>query len=275
MTRSPIAFVSTVTVEQETAYLEALSMAMDGEELRPYREMTPSQRAATEIAIVANPLPMEIDGLPSLMWIQSLWAGVERLVLELGNSTAPIVRLVDPSMARTMAESVLAWVYFLQREMPAYRSQQAAKLWRQHTYRPPSAIKVGLLGHGVMGAAAAARLKDAGFGVAAWSRSLKEQSGIQTFTGADGLAQMLSISDIIVCLLPLTAQTRGLMDATRFAQMKPGAALINFARGPIVVTKDLVAALDQGRLSHAVLGQRFRGSNHIRLPQRACRTKCG
>ena len=200
-----------------------------------------------------NPDPADVMGLPNLALVHSLWAGVERLVSELGPSAPPIVRLVDPELARTMSEAVLAWTYYLQRDMPAYAAQQRERVWRQLPYRKPSDITVGLLGLGALGSASARRLTEAGFRVVGWSRSPKELSSVETFSGEPGLTALLGASDVVVCLVPLTSETRGLLNAGRFALMKPGAALINFARGPVVVASDLLEALDSGRLSHAVL----------------------
>ncbi len=152
-----------------------------------------------------------------------------------------------------MAEAVLAWTYYLQRDMPAYRENQQKALWQELDYRHPREMIIGLLGLGALGTAAAERLTHAGFNVAGWSRSAKVIEGVETLTGDAGLQALLEKSDILVCLVPLTDATRGLLDAGRLAAMKPGAALINFARGAVIVADDLIAALDSGRLSHAVL----------------------
>ena len=249
-----IAFLGNLDAEEEAEFLAALAASLPEETIRPFRHLSVEERTAIRIAIVANPDPAEVALLPNLAWIHSLWAGVERLVRDLGASGVPIVRLVDPELARTMAEAVLAWTYYLQRDMPAYRRQQEAGTWRQLAYRPPGATTVGILGLGTLGGAAAERLVGAGFRVAAWSRSPKDvPPGVTGFSGPEGLAGLLASSDIAVCLLPLTAETRGLLDAGRISAMKPGAALINFGRGPIVATDALLAALDSGHLSHAVL----------------------
>lgn len=250
----PIAFLGNLDADEEAGFLAALAAALPEETIRPFRALSAAERAGIRIAIVANPDPAEVAQLPNLAWIQSLWAGVERLVRDLGPDSAPIVRLIDPELARTMAEAVLAWTYYLQRDMPAYRRQQEAATWRQRAYRPPGEVTVGLLGLGALGSAAADRLVQAGFRVAAWSRSPKDvPPAVTGFSGLGALRDLLGASDVVVCLLPLTGETRGLLDAGRLAAMKPGAGLINFGRGPIVVTDALLAALDAGRLSHAVL----------------------
>ncbi|AWN50795.1 glyoxylate/hydroxypyruvate reductase A [Methylobacterium sp. 17Sr1-1] len=250
----PIAFLGNLDAEEEADFLAALAAAMPAETVRPFRTLSAEERAGIRIAIVANPDPAEVALLPNLAWIQSLWAGVERLVRDLKGNGVPIVRLIDPELARTMAEAVLAWTYYLQRDMPAYRRQQEAGTWRQRAYRPPAEVTVGFLGLGALGSAAAGRLTGAGFRVAAWSRSPKDlPPGVTGFSGPEGLTGLLAASDVAVCLLPLTEATRGLLDGERLAAMKPGAALINFGRGPIVATDALLAALDAGQLSHAVL----------------------
>lgn len=250
---SPIAFVSRMNAETEAVWKHALRAAMPEEEILAFSELTNEQRGAVDFAIVANPDPADIAALPGLTWIHSLWAGVERLVLELGDKAPPIVRLKDPELSRVMAEAVLAWTYYLQRDMPAYRDNQQKTLWQEFDYRHPREMTVGLLGLGALGTAAAERLRHAGFNVAGWSRSAKAIDGVETLTGDDGLQTLLEKSDILVCLVPLTDATRGLLDAGRLAAMKNGAALINFARGAVIIAEDLIAALDSGRLSHAVL----------------------
>lgn len=248
-----IALVTRLSPEAEREWLERLAAAMPGEEIVPFGALAAGERAGVEIAIIANPDPADLAQLPGLVWVQSLWAGVERLVAELGDFRPPVVRLVDPELARTMGEAALAWVYYLFRDMPAYAAQQRAGEWRQHPYRRPERVTVGLLGLGELGAAAAARLRHAGFNVAGWSRSPKDLPGVTCRSGEDGLTQTLAASDILLCLLPLTGETRNLLDARRLALLPRGAKLINFARGPIVDTDALVAALDRGDLGHAVL----------------------
>lgn len=250
---SPIAFVSRMNAETEAVWKQALRAAMPQEDILSFSELTDEQRRAVDFAIVANPDPADIAALPGLTWVHSLWAGVERLVLELGDKAPPIVRLKDPELSRVMAEAVLAWTYYLQRDMPAYRENQQKALWQELDYRHPREMTIGLLGLGALGTAAAERLTHAGFNVVGWSRSAKVIEGVETLTGDAGLQALLEKSDILVCLVPLTDATRGLLDAGRFAAMKQGAALINFARGAVIVADDLIAVLDSGRLSHAVL----------------------
>lgn len=253
MKTGKIALVTRLSPEGEQMWLDRLSAAMPGEDIRAFGSLAPEERAAVEIAIVANPDPADLAQLPGLAWVHSLWAGVERLVAELGDFRPPIVRLVDPELARTMSEAALAWTYYVFRDMPLYAAQQREAQWIQHSYRRPDQTTVGVLGLGELGAAATTRLRDAGFNVAGWSRSPKELPDVTCRSGDDGLAETLAASDILLCLLPLTGQTRGLLDARRLALLPRGAKLINFARGPIIDTPALVAALDRGEVGHAVL----------------------
>lgn len=249
----PIAFVSRMSGEEEQAWLDTLQRSMPSERIIRFRDLTPEERRLAEIAIVANPDPADVAALPGISWIHSLWAGVERLVAELGPAAPPIVRLVDPELSRVMAEAVLAWTYYLQRDMPAYRELQNKRVWAPREYRHPSEVTIGLLGFGVLGKAAALRLMGAGFPVQSWSGTEQSFDGVNHFTGDAGLKTVLSTSDIIVCLLPLTAQTRGLLNRERLSLMPAGAALINFARGAIIVTDDLLDLLTRKHLNHAVL----------------------
>jgi glyoxylate/hydroxypyruvate reductase len=128
-----IPFVARINDAETAAWIAALSMAMPHEHIVAFQQLSAEERATARIAIVANPDPTELDQLPALLWVQSLWAGVERLLTELRNPNIGIVRLEDPQLAATMAEAVLAWTLYLHRDMPAYAAQQRARVcdaWR-------------------------------------------------------------------------------------------------------------------------------------------------
>ena len=226
---------------------------MPDEVIVPFDTLEAQQKAACTVAIIANPDPADIAQMPELKWIHSVWAGVERVVADLGHTDLEIVRLVDPQLADTMAEAVLAWTMYLHRDMPAYAQLQREKVWKTLDYTQAPQRSVGVLGLGALGDAAAKRLLASNFRVSGWSRSKKEVAGVTCFAGADELQAMLRETDIVVCLLPLTAETKGLLNAERLAWMKPGAQLINFGRGPIIEDDALKAALDSGAIKHAVL----------------------
>ena len=220
------------------AWLPALQAALPGETLT----LAVDRRDDIDIAIVANPPAGSLQGLPHLKLVQSLWAGVDRLLRDPTlPAGVPLARMVDPAMNAAMAETALWAALALQRGFFGYAAQQRAGVWRQHGQRRADETRVAVLGLGQMGQAVAARLAQQGFAVSGWS----------TRHGAiDGV---LGDADIVISLLPLTPATTGFFDRARFAQMRRGASFVNLARGAQVVEADLLAALDEGQLSHAVL----------------------
>lgn len=250
---SVIPFVAQLTTQERTAWLKALQEALPEQQIILLDKMSVAQREAATVAIVANPDPTQLTQLPNLQWIQSLWAGVERLLVEIHNPNLPIVRMTDPQLAKTMAEAVLAWTLYLHRDMPRYRTQQTAKCWQQHPVSLPSERTVGLLGLGNLGKIVAATLVQQRFTVCGWSRSQTSLDNVATFCGDAGLSDILQRSHILICLLPLTDQTRRLLNHKTLSLLPHGASLINFARGPIIETDDLLSLLDSGHISHAVL----------------------
>jgi glyoxylate/hydroxypyruvate reductase len=207
-----------------------------------------------EAALVWRPQPGLLDRLPNLRLILSLGAGVDHIFADPAlPAGVPIVRLVDPYLTAAMSEYVQLQVLRLHRQDPAYLAQQQARLWRRLPQPNAAERRVGVLGLGVLGSDAALRLKVLGFDVAGWSRTEQTLPGVLTFHGADGLEGLLRRSEILICLLPLTAATAGILDATRFALLPRGAGIINCARGGHLVEADLLAALDSGQLSAAVL----------------------
>jgi glyoxylate/hydroxypyruvate reductase len=207
-----------------------------------------------DVAIVANPAPGQLRNLPNLRLIQSLWAGVDRLIAdESVPAHVPLARMVDPAMNDTMAQTVLWAVLGLHRRFFEYARQQRASLWLQHELRRSDEITVAVLGLGQMGRAAARLLASHGYRVSGWSRSAAMLEGVETRAGEAALEAVLARAQVVVNLLPLTPQTHGIFNADRFAQMQPGASFVNLARGAHVVEADLLAALASGRLRHAVL----------------------
>jgi glyoxylate/hydroxypyruvate reductase A len=234
-------------------WLAALQVAMPDEHVVALEALDTKARATCEVAIVANPQTSDLRTLPNLKWVHSVWAGVERLIHDLRESDLEIVRLIDPQLADTMAEAVQAWTMYLHRDMPRYARQQAARQWLPHDYVRPEDKTVALLGLGELGAACADRLHAVGFNLCGWSRTRKAIPNVQCYAGDEELPTMLTSTDILICLLPLTPQTRGILDAKTFGLIRKGASLINFARGGIIEDEALRAALDGEHLSHAVL----------------------
>jgi glyoxylate/hydroxypyruvate reductase A len=203
-----------------------------------------AQQAPAEVvaAIVANPPPGSLQGLPALQLIQSLWAGVDRLLADATLPTGvPLARMVDPAMNAAMAETALWAVLSLHRHFYAYARQQRAGLWQTLPQRRADELRVLVLGQGQMGQAAAARLAQQGYRVAGWRRD------------GQPLAPLLAQAHIVLNLLPLTPATRGLLNAGFFAALPRGAGVVNLARGAHLVDDALLAALDSGQVGHAVL----------------------
>lgn len=215
--------------------------------------------ARVRAAVVANPPPGSLQAYPKLELIQSLWAGVDRLLADPTlPPEVPIARMVDPAMSAAMAETALWATLALQRGFFDYQRQQRDRVWRPLTQRRADEVRVSVLGLGAMGQAAAAAIAAQGFAVTGWAARERQcpappTGALRAVFGNSALPELLAATDILINLLPLTAATRGLLDARLFAALAPGAGVVNLARGAHVVDADLLAALDSGRLHHAVL----------------------
>ena len=225
---------------------EWMDAAVEGTQSARWRE--------AEVAVVANPLPGRLAGCTRLKLIQSLWAGVDRLLADATLPVdVPIARMVDPMMNRAMAETAAWAVLSLHRRAFDYAAQQRQTQWRPLPQKRADEVAVLVLGLGQMGRTAALQLAALGYRVSGWSARAQEGAGIATCAGWAALPAALGAADIVVNLLPLTGDTRGLFDHARLAQMRRGASLVNLARGAHVVEKDLLVALNSGHLAHAVL----------------------
>jgi glyoxylate/hydroxypyruvate reductase A len=217
-----------------------------------------AREAAGEVraAVVANPRPGSLQGFPRLGLVQSLWAGVDRLVADPTlPAGVPLARMVDPAMNAAMAETATWAVLALHRGFFVYQARQREGVWRVHAQRRADEVAVTVLGGGQMGGAVLARLQPLGYRLAAWTRSggVSPVPGVRVLCGQAGLESLLPVTDVVINLLPLTGETRSLIDARFLAALPDGASLVNLARGAHVVDEDLLAALDSGRLAHAVL----------------------
>jgi len=204
-----------------------------------------------DVALVATHPHGTFAGLPRLRLIQSLWMGVENIIgdAELPRGV-PVARLIDPGMVAAMGETVLAYVLDWHRHFYSYRSFQNQGIWKRRRQYLASDRTVGILGLGELGGSVAAKLRALDFNVAGWSRRPKRLAGVYCSTDLDDI---LSRSDAVVCLLPLTAETQGILNREKLQKIRKDGCLINVARGGHVVTPDLLAALDSGRLARAYL----------------------
>jgi glyoxylate/hydroxypyruvate reductase A len=229
-----------------------LAKAFPAIELRVWPDI--GDPAAIEAALVWRPASGLLASLPSLKLIVSLGAGVDHLFADpLLPTHVPIVRIVDPHMTTAMSEYVQLQVLRLHRQDLLYLARQRAQRWEPLPQPNADARSVGVLGLGVLGSDAALKLAVLGFSVMGWSRGEKRRRGIECFHDRDGLDAMLARAQILVCLLPLTPATEGILDRRLFARLPRGAAIVNCARGRHLVEADLLAALESGQIAAAVL----------------------
>ena len=251
--KNPIPIIGDFTEQEKLTWLSALHKAMPKEQFVTLDSLPSEERVPIDFAIVANPNPVELKTLPNLVWVQSLWAGVEKLVAHFADAPFKIVRLTDPALANTMAEAALTWTLFLHRDMHQYRTFQRKKQWQPLEYKPPEQRTVGILGLGLLGARCSELLVAQGFHVIGWSNSAKNLKGVTSYTGADELNTVFKQSDIIINLLPSTPDTHHLFNKETFEVCSNDLKLINFGRGHVIDDTALLSALEQGKVSYAVL----------------------
>lgn len=188
---------------------------------------------------------------PNLELIFSVGAGIDQVTGVPIPPRARLVRMVESGITTLMRDYVVMSVLALHRRLPAYLDQQRRREWKNLPFAWADQRRIGMLGLGELGLAALEALKPFGFQLSGWSRSPKEIEGVQCHHGADGLATMLAQTDILVCLLPLTPETRGILNADLFAQLPQGASLVQVGRGGHMDQAALLAALDSGHLDAA------------------------
>lgn len=214
--------------------------------------------AAIGYALVWQPPADLWARLPNLKAIFSLGAGVDALLLQGSLPDVPIVRVVNADLTQRMTEWVVLQVLIHHRRQRAYDRHQADHVWKELPQPAASEVRVGVMGLGVLGRDAAIALRRLGFAVAGWSRRPADIADIACYHGGDGLDAFLARTDILVVLLPLTPQTRGILATPLFARLARdgalgGPVLINAGRGALQVEADIVAAIKQGVLIGASL----------------------
>ena len=249
--RGPIPYIAR-SAEDTAEWVEHLRAAMPDERVVAADGLSTADREAVRVAIVADPDPAVLATFPALEWVQSTWAGVERMLKDLPPDIG-IARMVDPRLAEVMSEAALTAVLWLHRDGPRYAAQQKRRVWREHRYVRPGNRSVAVLGLGELGRAAAGRIAANGFRTLGWSRGEKRIDGVETRHGASELRRTLADADVVVNLLPHTRGTDGLLGADACAAMRNGASLVNFGRGATVDEGALLQALDEGRIAHALL----------------------
>jgi glyoxylate/hydroxypyruvate reductase len=214
--------------------------------------------AEVHYAAVWKPVPGELAGFPGLKVIFNLGAGVDALMADKTLPNVPLVRVSVDDLTDRMAEYVVLHVLMHHRQELYLRDSQRVKRWAPKYQWPANAICVGIMGLGVLGANAADVLRRIGFKVVGWSRSRKRIDGIECFAGAEQLDSFLGRTDILVCLLPLTPDTRHILNRELFAKLNRNSplgapVLINAGRGGLQNEADIIACLDDGALGAASL----------------------
>lgn len=205
-------------------------------------------------AVVWKPPPGTLGRLTNLRCVFSLGAGVDNVLADGSFPTGvPLSRVVDPYLTAGMSEYVVLHVLAAHRDLPRSDAAQREGRWDHFFVARANETRVGILGLGELGLDAARKLMPFGYRIASWTLTRKSEPGVESFAGLDELPAFLARTQILVCLLPLTPETRGILNATTLAQLPRGVRLINAARGAHVVDAELIAALDRGHIDFATL----------------------
>ena len=239
-------------------WLAALTRALPAARVHACSHLPDQAKASPpqdiDYALLWKPPARLLRDLGSVKAIFNLGAGIDALAgSEAMPPGVPVVRVEDAGMAEQMSEYVVHAVLRQYREFDSYAEAQRAGLWRPLARRQKRGFGVGILGIGVLGTAVAGALLPFGFPLAGWSRTRKAVAGVDSYAGSAELDAFLARCQMLVCLLPLTRDTRGLLDRRALSQLPVGAHLVNVARGALIVDDDLLALLDQGRLGGATL----------------------
>lgn len=215
---------------------------------------TAAEQATIEYTLAWRPDPDVLNNLPALRAIFGLGAGVDGILANRSLPTkVPLIRMVEPGLTQGMVEYCIWQTLYHHRRFWETEAAQRQHQWLDQYYPAPWDRCVGIMGLGEIGHAVAAQLTAFKFKLRGWSRSEKQIAGIDCFAGQAGLPDFLSGCDILICLLPLTAETRGLLNADLFALLPRGAALINAGRGAQLNEADLLAAMQSGQIGSASL----------------------
>jgi glyoxylate/hydroxypyruvate reductase A len=204
--------------------------------------------------LIAWQAPRELlASLPRLKVLFSSGAGVDHVDLSVVPDHVPLVRMVEPGIIDGMIEYVSLAVLALHRDFFDYVEANRSRAWDPLEVPPASSRTIGVMGMGVLGLAVLKRLRTYGFTLRGWNRSPRTLADVETYTGTEQFGEFLSRCDVLVCLLPLTPSTVGILNAKTFSRLPQGASVINVGRGHHMVEADLLAALDSGHLSRAIL----------------------
>jgi glyoxylate/hydroxypyruvate reductase len=235
-------------------FLEAFARLAPDETVHADLESAHAAADEVEAVLLWRLVPGVLEPFRRLRLLCASAAGVDKILscpdLRPG---LPVTRTVDAQQNLQIAQYVTLMVLRHVRRLALLEEQARARTWRRHPVPAPADVHVGLLGLGHSGLAVAQALQAQGFTVLSHSRTPHACPGVDTFSGPEGLGPMLARSEVLVCLLPLTPDTQGLLDARLFAQLPRGAFVVNVSRGALLVEQDLMAAIGSGHLAGAAL----------------------
>jgi phosphoglycerate dehydrogenase-like enzyme len=234
-------------------FVQAFERLLPDERVFVDRETALAQADQVQAVLLWRLVPGLLAPFGALRFVAASAAGVDKILGPHLPQDLPVTRTIDPEQNLQIAQYVCAMVLRHVRQSSLYDAQQRDRQWKRHPMPQPCDITVGLLGLGESGRVVAGALRALGFSVVGWSRSPKTVPGVIAFEGPQGLTDMLAQCQVLVCLLPLTPETEGLVNARLLAALPPGAFLINVARGAHVVEADLEQALRSGHLAGAAL----------------------
>ncbi len=206
-----------------------------------------------EVAICWDPLPGTLRDMRNLRLIHSIGAGVDKLLADPTLPDLPVCRIRDHDLARAMGEYCLWATIWFQRQFDRIVLNARSKIWERFVQRPAAETPVCVLGLGAIGRHVAEQLRDAGYPVHGWSRTARDIPGITCHTGQDGMHAALADALVVICLLPLTPETHGILNSRLFAQLPEGAGLVLCSRGEHLARDDLLEAIRSGHMRGAVL----------------------
>ncbi|MBM9400171.1 glyoxylate/hydroxypyruvate reductase A [Gluconacetobacter azotocaptans] len=209
--------------------------------------------SAVEFLAAWVPPPDLAKTFPNLKVLFSVGAGVDQLDLSAVPDHVQVVRMIEPGLTDGMVDYVRFAVLAIHRGMLRYVAQQREQVWKAHSYRPAADLTVGIMGLGQLGLPVIEAVRALGYRCQGWARSRRDIEGVRTFAGQQDLDAFLEGTDILVCLLPLTAETTRLLARPLFSRLPRGAALIHCGRGKQLVMDDLMDALDDGTLGAAIV----------------------
>ena len=246
--------MSVVIIRQDGKIEEWLKVLREARtDINFYSYLESHARDEIEVAIVWKHPPGIFNEYPNLRYIASFGAGVDFLLDDPDVPDVPVTRVVDPVLAADMSEFVIGAILAYLKNFHQYKIDQTMGVWQPLGYRRIEDVRVGIMGVGELGTKLSNDLNKLNFNVIGWSKSTKKLSFIKSYASDNELNEFLSLSDILVCLLPLTEETRGILNKTIFEQLPVGAYVINVARGGHLVDEDLIEMIDSGHLSGACL----------------------